>query len=43
MKIKCFCPVHGKLEFSDIIVKDNVACCKKCRRMLEFDEIKLKK
>jgi len=41
MKVRCFCPKHGELGFKDIMVRDNLPVCMKCRGVLEFVDMEL--
>jgi len=43
MKAKMFCPTHGKLEFDEIIIKNGVPLCSKCRAELVFGDVKPRK
>ena len=43
MQAKIFCPTHGKLEFDEIVIKNGVPVCGKCRAELVFGNVKPRK
>jgi hypothetical protein len=43
MKAKMFCPSHGKLDFSEIVIKNGTPVCLKCSSVLEFGTVRPRK
>lgn len=43
MKAKMFCPIHGKLEFDEITIKNSIPVCSKCRAELVYGNVKPRK
>ncbi len=43
MKAKCYCPKHGRLKFDNIMIRDGLPTCKKCKSVLEFGDVKPRK
>jgi len=43
IKARMFCPTHGKIEFDEVIIKNSVPICAKCRAELVFGNVKPRK
>jgi len=39
MQARCFCPIHGKLDFDCIIIKNGAPTCVKCGAALDFGRV----
>jgi len=40
IKAKMFCPKHGKLEFSEIMIRNGTPLCSKCSTELVFGNVR---
>jgi len=40
IKARCICPIHGRLSFDDIIIRNGVPVCRKCYSELQFGVVK---